>query len=207
MRMIGYGEDALTLRSVTERLPELLSQLGDQSDPDSALVLFRPSFGRRSGSREGGRGASFGEFDAVVATGAGVYLIEAKWSRSSETHHKETVVLRDEQIRRHEVMKWYLRRWRELRPTSWELFRTDVKEEFEAAFPTLTVPRHDQHLGENVEYVLQLLADCGEKVVDVLLYADADGLQCPPLPEGSQFRAISIIFDDVHRTGFFPLSF
>lgn len=56
-------------------------------------------------------------------------------------------------------------------------------------------------------YVLRLLADRGEKVVDVLLYADADadGLRCPPLPEGSQFRAVSITFDDVDRTEFFPL--
>lgn len=32
MQLLGYGEDVLTFRTVTERLPEVLSQLQDRSD-------------------------------------------------------------------------------------------------------------------------------------------------------------------------------
>lgn len=206
MKLIGYGEDALTLRSLTERLPEILTQLDDGSDPDSVLILFRPSFGRRSGT-EDRRAAAFGEFDAILATDQAVYLVEAKWSRSGEAYKKETIELRREQLRRHDVLRWYLQRWRQLAPTSWEAFRTAVCDEFERDFRELTVPLHDQHLGANLQYVLQHLAGRGEQIVDVLLYVDADpgAFTAPGLPEGSTFRLVEIRFDDVDRTGFFHL--
>lgn len=103
------------------------------------------------------------------------------------------------------MLKWYLNGWRERRLLTWEAFRTAVRGEFEVAFPVLTVPRHDQRLTENIEYLLRFLADCGEQVVDVLHYADADQLPCPPLPAGSQFRSVTITFDEVDRAEFFPL--
>lgn len=204
-QLIGYGEDALTFRAVTERLPEVLSQLGDNSAPGAVLILFRPSFGRRSGSPGGNREASFGEFDAILASETAVYLVEAKWSRSGETYRQKQVILRSEQTRRHHVLKWYLRRWRQHNPASWDAFRSAVVADFETTFHSLTVPHDGQHLAANLEYILRLLSKRGENVVDVLLYIDVDQLPCPPLPSGSAFRCVNVVFTDAHPTGFFPM--
>lgn len=206
-QLIGYGEDALTFRAVTERLPEVLSQLQDHSDPESVLLLYRPSFGRRSGDSGGRRGASFGEFDAILASDAAVYLVETKWSRSLETYGQTELILREEQLRRHEVLKWYITRWWIESPDSWDTFRSSVVTDFEATFALLTIPHSNQRLGANLEHVLGLITKRAEarKIVDVLLYVDVDRLPCPPLPTGSTFQSVSITFKDAHRTGFFPM--
>lgn len=203
-RLVGYGEDGLTFRAVTERLPELLSQLEDHSDPASVLVFYRPSFGRRSG-RSGARGGAFGEFDAIIASDRAVYLVEAKWSRSGEVYGKQEISLRCEQRRRHRAFRWYLTRWRALQPTDWVTFRDAALSEFEATCDSLTIPHAKTHLAQNLQYVLEHLAQRGEAIVDVLLYADADASTCPPLPADSSFRLVSLAFPDLHTTGFFPM--
>jgi hypothetical protein len=59
--MYGYGEDALTLWALTNKLPTILEKLRDNSAPSECEVLFRPSFGRRGGEIN----AQFGEFDFI----------------------------------------------------------------------------------------------------------------------------------------------
>jgi hypothetical protein len=204
-QLLGYGEDALTYRALTERFPEVLDQLGDESTPEAALVFFRPSFGRRSGVAGRTRGSAFGEFDAIIATDAAVYLVEAKWSRSGETFRQKEVLLRAEQSRRHHVLRWYLQQWREQQPATWDDFRSAVLSDFEAQFDALTIPTSDRHLAANLEYVLRRVANRGVRIVDVLLYGDVDKLPCPPLPEGNEFQCVSLVFTDADRTGFFPM--
>ncbi len=59
MQILGYGEDALTLWALQNKLMEILKFLDDSSDQPECKIFFRPSFGRR-----GGAGSSqFGEFD------------------------------------------------------------------------------------------------------------------------------------------------
>jgi hypothetical protein len=71
MRFLGYGEDGLR-------------HLKDLSD--IVVVLFRPSFGRRGSGEVPLSGTAdslqFGEFDALLGTKRGVYLVEAKRSNS-----------------------------------------------------------------------------------------------------------------------------
>lgn len=206
MQFMGYGEDALTLRTLKERMPEILKQLRDDSDPDSVIVLFRPSFGRRSGS-EGRRAAPFGEFDAIIATDLAVYLVEAKWSRSPEVRNKKAIVLRGEQNERHKVLRWYLERWRQFAPTTWKAFRTAVMGAFERTFGHLKVPFEGQDLAINLEYVLKLLAARGDQIVDVLLYIEVKPKSptAVALPPHSTFRLVTILFNDIDDSGFFPL--
>ena len=50
MKVLGYGEDALTLWALQNRLIQILDFLDDPSGPPECKVFFRPSFGRRGGS-------------------------------------------------------------------------------------------------------------------------------------------------------------
>jgi hypothetical protein len=119
MPIFGYGEDALTLWALTQRLGVLLDALDDSSKPDDALVFFRPSFGRRGASEtweEGqSRASQFGEFDAIIATPQRIALVEAKRGQASELLG-DTISLRSEQVRRHAIMRWYVNNWRAMNP-------------------------------------------------------------------------------------------
>jgi len=81
---LGYGEDALTLHALSTGLPGILRRLGDDSDPNSSLVFFRSSFGRRGPGPNGPESRQFGEFDAIIGTPSAVYLCKAKWKYSSD---------------------------------------------------------------------------------------------------------------------------
>jgi hypothetical protein len=102
-KILGYGEDALTLWLLKNQPTEILKQFNDKTEPSDCLVFYRPSFGR-----SGGQGsAEFGEFDAILASKENVYLIESKWDNHRPNNHTD-LILRPEQIGRHEIFKWYL---------------------------------------------------------------------------------------------------
>src|SRR2546426_593351 len=82
--IICYGEDALTWHAVSNGLPGIFRQLGDDTDPGRALVFYRPSFGRRGSALTGSLRSEFGEFDVIIGTPRAVYLVEAKWSASAD---------------------------------------------------------------------------------------------------------------------------
>jgi hypothetical protein len=178
MRFLGYGEDALTLWALQNRLDEILQPFGDSSE-NVRDVFFRPSFGRRSiGRVDAMPGPQFGEFDAIVTSSMATYLIEAKWTGSGEIG-AEGVTLRSEQLRRHRVFREYLTRWRTASPLDWATFVTsekslhwlaadDVAQEFALA-------RNETRLAENLEFVLKACAAGGEKIVDLLLVVHPSG--------------------------------
>ena len=62
MEILGYGEDALTLWALKNKLPLILSALNDSSSLSQCKAFFRPSFGRRGGPSS----AQFGEFDFIL---------------------------------------------------------------------------------------------------------------------------------------------
>jgi len=205
MQLYGYGEDALTFRAVTTGLRNLLAQLDDPSNADDVTVLFRPSFGRRGGARRGKRGSSFGEFDAIVGTPKAVYLIESKWSRSGEAW-RPSLMLRPEQTRRHDVLRWYLDRWRLECASDWPAFATpSVIADFEDAFPELTLPRNDSVLADSLGYLLPMLAANGKSTRDVLLYCDVDKRQCPPLSDLLRFTLVNMPISNAHVSGYFAM--
>lgn len=203
MRSYGYGEDALTQFVLTHRMGELLEELGDASAPGDLLVFLRPSFGRGGGSaRNSGRASAFGEFDAIVATTSTVYPIETKWSRSGEVWRAE-LALRSEQSRRHEVLEWYILRWRDSRPVDWDSFRHRHVADFESAFPELTIPRRGTSLARNLEFVLDRLAPRAAVIQHVLLYIDIDRRECPPLARADGFKLVRMRVPGAHWSGFF----
>lgn len=117
-----YGEDGLTLAAVTQYLPELLEELRDGTDPDKCLVFYRPSFGRSGGIT----GASFGEYDAILATKKAVYLIESKWIRSRIGDN--TIHLAFNQVLRHSIFEWLRDKWTP--GQTWEDFRNHFATEY-----------------------------------------------------------------------------
>ncbi len=164
-RTIGYGEDSLTLWALKKELRMVLNQIGDRSEPDSCLVIYRPSFGR-------GSPAEFGEFDAILATVASVYLVESKWD---ERRHERDwrVELDDVQILRHRILEWYLEKWRtrESRKTSWDTFAAQDREEFESRFEGKKIAEDPNSLlAQNLEYVLTRLDEFGGDIVNLLLF-------------------------------------
>jgi len=127
IRLLGYGEDALTLWAVTERLDLILEELGDDSDPADCTVFYRPSFGRRG---------LYGEFDAIIVTPMKAYLVESKWSGLLRPT-KSSIKLRDEQITRHEILAWYHRNWK---GEDWDEFAEENDSKFRERFPGKYIP-------------------------------------------------------------------
>ena len=92
-RILSYGEDPLTYLIFSTRLDEFLRKLGDETPAAEALVIYRPSFGRggryKTSAKSTRKRSEFGEFDGIVGTTIATYLIESKWSRSTELKDRE----------------------------------------------------------------------------------------------------------------------
>jgi len=199
MRLLSYGEDPLTYWSLTKRLGHFLRKLNDTTDPDAALVIYRPSFGREGSSSQ------FGEFDAIVGTAQGVYLVEAKWSESSEL--KDGVLsVRDGQLKRHRVFRHYLERWRAALPADWSAFVGAASESFMAQFPGITLPPAGSKLACNLVFVLQLLAPLGRRIEDVLLFNTVREEFAPPRVEPASFRLVVSRVQAVGGAGYFDMT-
>lgn len=167
--MYGYGEDALTLYTMTRGLRSFLDQLNDSTPENEAIVYFRPSFGRRSPNPKA-RPSVFGEFDAIVSTSFAVYLVEGKWNSSAELEDT-TLTVAERQCRRHKVFRWYHDNWKKMMPTSWAKFRSDTKESFESTFQKLTIPTSGTTLAKNLEFILTSVCKRDLPLVDVLLFS------------------------------------
>jgi hypothetical protein len=117
LKILGYGEDALTLWLLKKQISSILGEFEDKTSPSDCLVFYRPSFGRSGGNRS----AEFGEFDAIIASRENIYLVESKWDNLSE-FSKDELFLRGEQVLRHEVFSWYLLRWNKKYRNDWQSF-------------------------------------------------------------------------------------
>jgi hypothetical protein len=118
MKILGYGEDALTLWAIKNELGQILGALGDSSRASECTIFFRPSFGRRGGKNS----SQFGEFDFIVLSNEYLHLGESKWDRSSELSDEGSLELRDEQILRHGIFAFYVREWAYGQYSSWDEF-------------------------------------------------------------------------------------
>jgi hypothetical protein len=205
MEILGYGEDALTYWCLTKRLEDVLTRFGD-SVANTLVVFYRPSFGRKSkgsAAKPEIRGPQFGEFDGIVVTMRGVYLIEAKWTNSGEID-PDSIVLRPEQVRRHQLFRAYLQAWRAQKPVDWPAFVADLRLELPGTTgrsqPFRTAPA-ESLLAKNLATVLSRCAEGGPAIEDVLLVVHAMAesvsdkrkgpsgftvveLQCPEIKDG-----------------------
>jgi hypothetical protein len=167
MKVYGYGEDALTLWALANRLEDILEQLGDESKQEDCQVFYRPSFGRSGGENS----SQFGEFDFVVLSKNRLYLGESKWDRSS-LRIKDGVVLLDEtQAKRHRVFKAYVEHCAFGDCEPWEEFK-------ERSEPLIgrPIPGEDSLLASNLKEMMKAIREyyhglqSSVEPVDVLLY-------------------------------------
>jgi len=168
MQILGYGEDALTLWAIKNKLDVILEAVEDSSDPSMCQVFFRPSFGRRGGDSS----PQFGEFDFIILSKDRLYLGESKWVRSSEKLKDGILELRDEQKRRHEVLKFYVKEWPFGSHSSWREFIDRVRLELESGVTKPLAPENSL-LAANLKTVLGVIKEHYASVPDIrnmLLY-------------------------------------
>jgi len=187
-RLLGYGEDALTLWAVTERLDLILKELGDDSDPAYCTVFYRPSFGRKG---------LYGEFDAIIVTPERAYLVESKWDGSGGT----SIKLEEHQIRRHKILKWYHKNWEGELGDGWDEFtkknNPDFREEFtyfveengKMVEKSKYIPSSDTILGQNLQTVLKIIS--GKEIENVLLYLHRG----KPIDIAPDFKIVKIEYE------------
>jgi hypothetical protein len=194
--IIGYGEDALTFWALSHRMPDILQALDDDTAPNAAVVFFRPSAGR--GERGGAevRRSLFGEFDAIIGTRIGVYLVEAKWHRSTGVRGGR-VKLADVQHRRHEIFATYLELWRAATPAAqsdWATFAGGARATFEGRHDGWRLVESDISTA-NIRFILEHLTDCGPRVENVLLFIGKAGTPVPTAP--AKFRRVALEYDPI----------
>ena len=190
-RFLGYGEDALTLWAVTERLDFILKELGDDSDPANCTVFYRPSFGRES---------LYGEFDAIIITPKTAYLVESKWDGSGDLSKG----LEEHQIRRHEILEWYHDNWKGEVGEDWNEFARVNNSAFKEKFTYFVgekekrvekskfIPSSDTILGQNLQTVLKTII--GKNLENVLLYLHRG----KPINIDTDFKIVKIEYETTY---------
>lgn len=203
MAILGYGEDALTLYALSHGLEDILRQVGDYTTRGETVCLFRPSFGRKGTAEHGSSRSEFGEFDAIIGTVKAIYLTEAKWSSSGEIK-RGIVTLRKEQLRRHAVMREYIREWHRERPSDWGDYMNRMKPILSAFVPALKPPSLDTQLGRNLHFVLTALSCCGTMVSDLLLFLSLSE-QCIKPSHCEGFTIVSYLCEREEQSSFVRL--
>ncbi len=203
VEVIGYGEDALTYWALTKRIDFILHELGDGNSSKNSLLIYRPSFGR-------GRGANFGEFDAILATSKKIYLIESKWDRSKEIKN-ETVQLKPNQICRHTYFKWYFENWNKNNFQDWSSFVNRNEKEFQEKFKVKNIAKTNNDISKNIEFVINKLHEYSkniEDVLDVLLFFEKKGSNVRLKIESGEidFRLVKVEYDTISVGGYFKMN-
>ena len=187
--IFGYGEDALTLWAITERLDLILEELGDDSDPTDCTVFYRPSFGRDQ----------YGEFDAIIITSKKAYLVESKWDGSGDLSGLE-----EHQIRRHKILEWYHDNWKGEVGEDWDEFARKNNLSFSATFLYFVkkngkmvkmskyIPSSNTILSQNLQTVLNLMID--KEIENVLLYLHRG----KPTGIDTDFKIVEIEYEPIY---------
>ena len=156
MNIYGYGEDALTLWALKNKLSEIIPE--DEIN-EECKIFYRPSFGR------GGKGkTNFGEMDFIIITSQKIYLGESKWDKLGKIKRNNLELARN-QILRHKILSEYIRLW--YPEKCWSSFDKH-KEIFKNKFKK-DVPGKKTDLAVNL---MTLLAEIGslKTIFNVLLY-------------------------------------
>jgi hypothetical protein len=196
MKIFGYGEDALTLWALKNKLSIILELLDDSSSISKCKAFFRPSFGR-----SGGAGSSqFGEFDFILLSEKKLYLGESKWHRSSENISNGILELRKEQLLRHTMFRFYVEEWAFGNHSTWVEFSKYAKEKLVSQGIYKSIPSDERLLATNLKTVLsavKLQFDSLPAIKNVLLFLH-DGSYTKSLPKqaGSDFEVVTIAYSE-----------
>jgi len=169
MQLLGYGEDALTLWALKNKLDVILDTLNDLSGAPTCQVFFRPSFGRRGGESS----PQFGEFDFIILAQACLYLGESKWEASSEEIREGVLELRAEQKLRHRLFRFYVEQWAFGDYSNWGEFIEGAKEELRRLNLVKPLAPKNSLLAINLQTVLGAIRNwyaSRPHVRDVVLY-------------------------------------
>lgn len=192
MKILGYGEDALTLWALQNKLPFILQMLHDSSFPSQCEAFFRPSFGRRGGKRS----SQFGEFDFILLADDCLYLGESKWDKSSEKIMDRVLAIRDEQQLRHEIFKFYVEEWVYGDYSSWQEFIKSARAKLEKRGITKPLAPENSLLAFNLQTVLGAIKkhyEAQPAIRNVLLYFHEKAYKgVLPKKAGKDFIVISI---------------
>ncbi len=164
-KIVGYGEDSLTLWTLKQHLSKILGRFHDDTLPSKCLTFYRPGLGKRGSSR-------VGEFDAIVMSSKNVYLVESKWDNFHKPS-KRKITLTKPQKPRHAIFSWYLTHWNNKYRGHWERFVDEHCDEFK--FGSRTMPRKNSLLAANLEFILtKALEHCKtitrNNIKDILLF-------------------------------------
>jgi len=202
MRILGYGEDALTLWALKQHMPKILGKFKDKTSLSECIAFYRPSFGRR------GKGNSiFGEFDAIIASKQSIYLIESKWDNHNKFSNKE-FPLEDHQVLRHQIFTWYLTHWSKKYSGNWQSFRDENQTYF--SFLNKSMAPSGSLLARNLEYILKKIHEhCGvpseANIKNVFLFFFNSEKSNPPTKIAKDFTLIPIEYNGETEDNFVTL--
>jgi hypothetical protein len=201
-KILGYGEDALTLWALKRHVSTILNHFKDSSSPSDCLVFYRPSFGRHAKENS----SVFGEFDAIVASPQNIYLVESKWDNLVESK-KDELVIRREQLMRHQILTWYLTHWKKY-SNKWADFIEEQQNTFN--FGSKTIAPANSLLAKNLEFVLNKLLErcvafCSANNVKNILLFFYKGKSRAPLKINEAFTLIAIDYGKEAPSNFISL--
>jgi hypothetical protein len=196
MEILAYGEDALTLWAMTNKLSAILQTLKDSSDPSNCRIFFRPSFGRSGGESS----SQFGEFDFMLLAARNLYLGESKWQRSTEKIQDGILALRPEQILRHTLFKFYVEEWAFGNYSSWHEFESKARPKLQQEGIVKPIAPARSLLAANLQTVLGVIKKHYTDlpvVKNVLLFLHNDiSIGSIPQKAGRDFEVVSVDYAD-----------
>lgn len=192
MEILAYGEDALTLWALTNKLPAILQTLKDSSDPSRCQIFFRPSFGRSGGESS----SQFGEFDFMLLAAQRLYLGESKWQRSTEKIKDGVLDLRKEQLLRHTLFKFYVEEWAFGNYSSWHEFESEAQPKLRLMGIVKPIAPERSLLAANLQTVLRIIKQyyAGLPVVRNLLLFLHNDMRVGDIPHkaGRDFEVVPL---------------
>ena len=200
LEILAYGEDALTLWALKHKLEYILRELDNSPNPLLCQAFFRPSFGRRGGKNS----SQFGEFDFILLTENCIYLGESKWENSSEKIVDGKIELREEQLLRHKLFKFYITEWAfgSYENNEWKQFSSDAKSKLIQEDIEKPIATENSLLAENLQTTLKLIKEyyknTGQpEIKNVLLYfhRNLDNEQLPQ-KAGKDFDVVLIDYSE-----------
>jgi hypothetical protein len=203
LKILGYGEDALTLWALKQHVSKILGEFQDNTPVSECIAFYRPSFGRH-----GKKGSAiFGEFDAIIASKQKIYLIESKWDNHNDFSNEE-FPLENHQILRHQIFAWYLTHWKKKYLGDWQAFITENQAQF--YFLNKSVAPSGSLLAKNIEYVLtKIQAHCGysseKNIKKVFLFFYNPEKSKPPSKIAQNFKLIPIEYNVETKDNFVTL--